>query len=38
MKTLQYFGDHEDAGELLDPLVDNAEPEETTKANLKELD
>ena len=34
----EYFDDHEDAGELLDPLVDNAEAEEATKAKLKEFD
>ena len=32
------FDDHEDAGNLLCPLVDNAEAEEATKAKLKELD
>ena len=32
------FDSHEDAGELLDPLVDNAETEEATKAKLKELE
>ena len=36
--TAEYFDHHEDAGELLDPLVDNAEAEEATKAKLKELD
>ena len=34
----EFFDDQEDAGELLDPLVDNAEAEEATKATLKELD
>ena len=34
----EYFVDHEDAGELQDPLVDNAETEEAMKAKLKELD
>ena len=33
-----YFDSREDAGELLDPLLDNAETEEVTKAKLKELD
>ena len=38
MRTLQkYFDNHEDAGELLDPLVDHTETEEATKAKLKEL-
>ena len=36
--TAEYFDGHEDAGELLDPLVDHAETEEATKAKLKELD
>ena len=34
----EYFDSHEDAGKLLDPLVDNAETEEATKAKLKELE
>ena len=34
----EYFVDHEDAAELQDPLVDNAEAEEAMKAKLKELD
>ena len=32
------FDSREDAGELLDPLVDNAETEEATKPKLKELE
>ena len=32
------FVDHEDAEELQDPLVDNAETEEAMGAKLKELD
>ena len=31
----EYFVDREDAGELWDPLVDNAETEEAMKATLK---
>ena len=34
----EYFVDHEDAGELQDPLVDNAETEEAMKVKLKVLD
>ena len=34
----EYFDGHEDTGDLLDPLVDNAEAEEATKAKLKEPD
>ena len=34
----EYFVDHEDAGELQDPLVDDAETEEAMKVELKELD
>ena len=34
----EFFDDQEDAGELLDSLVGNAEAEEATKAKLKELD
>ena len=34
----EYFVDHEDAGELQDPLFDHAEAEEAMKAKLKELD
>ena len=34
----EYFDSHEDAAELQDPLVDNTETEEVTKAKLKELD
>ena len=34
----EYFVDHEDAGELQDPLVDNADTEEAMEAKLKELD
>ena len=34
----EYFVVHEDAGELQDPLVDNAETEEAMEAKLKELD
>ena len=34
----EYFDDHEDAGELLGSLVDNAEAEEATKAKLEELE
>ena len=34
----EYFVDHEDAGELQDPLVDDAETEEAMKAKLKVLD
>ena len=34
----EYFVDNEDAGELQDPLVDNAETEEAMEAKLKELD
>ena len=34
----EYFDSHEDAGKLLDPLVDNAETEEAMKAKLKELE
>ena len=34
----EYFVDHEDAGELQDPLVDNAETKEAMEAKLKELD
>ena len=34
----EYIVDHEDAGWLLDPLVQNAETEEAMRAKLKELD
>ena len=34
--SAEYVDGHEDSGELLDPLLDNAE--EATKAKLKELD
>ena len=34
----EYFDSHEDAAELLDLLVDNAETEEATKAKPKELE
>ena len=34
----EYFDGHDDVGELLDPLVDEAEADETTKAKQKELD
>ena len=34
----EYFVDHEDAGELQDPLVDNAETEGAMKVKLKVLD
>ena len=34
----EFFDSHEDAGELLDRLVDNAETEGATKAELKELE
>ena len=33
----EYFVDHEDAGQLQDPLFDNAETEEAMKVKLKEL-
>ena len=34
---VEYFVNHEDAGELQDPLVDNAETEEAMEAKLHEL-
>ena len=34
----EHFDNHEDAGELLDPLIVNADTEEATKAKLKELE
>ena len=36
--SAEYFDHHEDAGELLDPLVDNAEADEAMETKLKELD
>ena len=34
----EFFDDLEDAGELPDPLVDNAETSKAMKAKLEELD
>ena len=34
----EYLDGHEDVGELLDPLVDGAETDETMKAKQRELD
>ena len=34
----EYFDGHEDVGELLDPLVDGGQADDTTKAKHKGLD
>ena len=33
----EYFDGHEDAGDMLDPLVDNTETEEATEGQTEEL-